>query len=612
MKKYLYNTGRNCVWALMILLSCCITTACSDNVTDEAYYTFTGNTVASYCATNPEYSTFARLLEETGNYALLSTYGHYTCFLPTDEAFKIYFNEKGTSYDRLTKEEKTQIVYDHVIKSLGIDFTSEYFEEGSLSETSMSDRYITISYDVAGGEGGLTIKVNKTTPILEKDIEVHNGVIHVVGRLVEPSEDFLLNVLEKSGKYEIFAEAFEMTGMNDSTELIYDESYVCPYPSGANGSRKIPLTRKYGYTLFAETDSLFHMHDIYSVEDLVKYAEQYYGTEAQGEYTNRNNALNKFVSYHLLDRQMSTNSFLYDGFCTAPNFMHRRVEYYETMLRYRLMEIKAGNQINTQKNGVHVGIIETESNLSAVNGFVHSLDAILVCDDEVMENDVLNKRIRFDFYNIPPALTNNNIRWKVLGRDLDPYEAYTITHDYCGEHLTFSEDTQITMWAEEGWTNFEADELKLNGWYDFTLRMLPLPPGSYEIRMGYRAESWRGIAQLFIDGEIAGIPRDLRLVGDDPQVGWVEDTGTPVDAENDKAMRNRGYMKAPASIFTRQFSDVLRTSKHSLRIIIGQYTWQEYGPHYFRGKNVYSPGMEFHGDFIEIIPTSLIDKEDIY
>ncbi len=124
---------------------------------------------------------------------------------------------------------------------------------------------------------------------------------------------------------------------------------------------------------------------------------------------------------------------------------------------------------------------------------------------------------------------------------------------------------------------------------------------------------WRGIAQIFVDDEIQGIPRDLRIAGTDPQVGWVADVDGPQDAENDKSMRNRGYMKAPASIYTTQNGGVsLRAMNQCLRIIVGQFTWQEYGAHTLRGKNVNDPNQEFHGDYIEIIPTSQIDREDIY
>lgn len=604
-------------FAKLVLCAAALTfvaTGCSEDVNEDSYYTFTGDTVASYCAADENYSTFAQLLEDTNLSALLSTFGHYTCFLPGNEAFDRYFAEIGKTYADLTDAEKREIVYNHVIKSAAKDYLSEYFEEGSLPESNMNEKYVTISYQVDPSGGGLTINVNKTSTILEKDIEVHNGVIHVIDNVLTSSEEFLLNVLEGEGNYTIFAEAMKLTHLNDSTERIIDENYVSPYPSGEvkRGEMvfKVPTTKRYGYTLFAEPDEVMRAAGINSIEDLKAYAARYYGNADANDPASRENALNKFVAYHILDRQMSTNSFIYNGACTSANFMSERKEYYETMYTYRLMEIKAGNRINMQRNGSYVGLNESKSNLSGVNGFVHSLTSMLVYDEDVMTNDVLNKRIRFDFYNVPPELTNNNIRWQLTG--LADASGYVIPNDFCSKHLAFSDETEITMWASEGWTNFEADELKLNGWYDFTLRMLPVPPGSYEIRIGYRQESWRGIAQLFVDNEIQGIPRDLRIAGSDPQVGWIADTGTPTDAENDKAMRNRGYMKAPASIWTLQGQKTLRDTETCLRIIVGQFNFQEYGAHYLRGKNVYAPDQEFHGDYIEIIPTSLLDTEDIY
>lgn len=593
-------------------------TSCGDDVDSGAYYTFTGQTVASYTRDTEGFSIFSRLLADTGNDALLSSYGHYTVFLPTDDAIESYLQAKGKSYDDLTSEEKSEIVYNHVIKSGGNDYKSETFEEGSLPETTMSDNYITISFHTDELGSGLVIYVNKTTPIVEKDIEVHNGVIHVVGGVIEPSKDFLLDAIRENGSFSIFSQALESTGLNKKTELIYDESYVSPYPDGevVRGEWKfyVPVVKRYGFTLFAEPDAVMNRNGISSLEQLVAYAERYYGTAARGEYTNPENALNKFVAYHLLDRQMNTNEFLYNGPCTMTSFMDRRTEYYETMYTYRLMEIKAGNHINQRSDGRYVGIDESNCGISAVNGFAHGLTEMLVYDEDVMVNDVLNKRIRFDFYNVPPELTNNNIRWQLTTLP-QGYSGYVIPNDFCKEHLSFSDETEITMWASDGWTNFEADELKLNGWYDFTLRMLPIPPGSYEIRIGYRQESWRGIAQLFVDGEIQGIPRDLRIAGTDPMVGWESDDllSPSARAENDKAMRNRGYMKAPASIYTPQNGGTsLRNISAALRIIVGQFNFQEYGAHYLRGKNVYSPDQEFHGDYIEIIPTSLIDREDIY
>lgn len=589
--------------------------ACNEDIDDSAYYTFTGQTVASFSEDDPRFSTFNRIIQETGTNGLLSTYGHYTCFMPTDDAFMEYFNRKGISYEDLSADEKIEIVYNHVVMSVGTDYSSDYFEEGSLPETSMSGNYLTISYQTDEEGSGLRIFINKTTPIIERDNEVHNGIVHVVGALIEPSKEFLNDIIEAEGNFTIFASAMRLTGYDEKTSLLFDESFVPLSETGEvmrdNAAWKTPAKKRYGFTLFAEPDDVMAANGIRNLSDLEAFAESCYGTVDRGNYHSIYNALNKFVAYHILDRQMSTNSFLYNGVATETNRADYRAEYYETMLSLRLMEIRTRGRINVCSDGSCVTIDETRSNLSAMNGFVHSINSMLVYDENVMVNDVLNKRLRFDFYNMPPELTNNNIRWQLSG--LAGYNGYIIPNNFCSEHLTFSDETIITMWASSGWSNFEEDEMMFGGWYDFTLRMLPVPPGSYEIRLGYRQENWRGIAQLFVDGEIQGIPIDLRIAGTDPQVGWVADTDGPADAENDKAMRNRGYMKAPASIHTNQEGGIsLRGMNTCLRVILGQFTFQEYAPHYLRGKNVYDPNQVFHADYIEIIPTSLIEKEDIY
>ena len=72
-----------------------------------------------------------------------------------------------------------------------------------------------------------------------------------------------------------------------------------------------------------------------------------------------------------------------------------------------------------------------------MNGFIHTITDVLVYDEEVMNNDVLYKRLRFDAYSIPPQLTNNNIRWNNV--DIPDANGYTMTPDYCGEYFTYNE-----------------------------------------------------------------------------------------------------------------------------------------------------------------------------
>ena len=586
----------------------------SDNISDDSYFTFVGNTVKTYCETNEELSTFYQLIKDTDNESLLATYGHYTCFIPTNEAFNSYFQEKETVYEQLTLAEKKEIVYNHLIRSVVLEYYTKDFSEGALSTTNMNNRYLVISYK-NNESGKLEILVNKNAPIIAQDIEVHNGVIHIVGEVVSPSNEGLGKVLEDNPQFSLFAEAFALTHWGDSITEMYDSTFVSPFSTELvdvlGWNFKVPAQRRLGYTIFAETNDVFKAKGIHNLQDLIEYAKTYYGTSHLEDYTSTENPLNKFIAYHLLNRQMSTNSFLYTGACTAPSSENDRTEFYETMLQYRLMEIKAGNQINTQRNGQYIALNEQESNLSGLNGFVHTLQNILVYDTEIMEGDVLNKRIRFDAYSIPPQLTNNNIRWQLLNGD--GFAGYTVSPDFCEDYLRFNDASKIIFWASESWTNYQADEMSIRGWYDFTIRMHPVPPGTYEIRLGYRAEPWRGIAQLFIDDEIVGIPVNLSYTGNEPTIGWVSDDDTTDGGiENDKMMRNRGYMKAPASIYSLNGPKTLRQDINSLRIVIGTFTFQDYAPHYFRAKNVESENGEFHLDYLEYIPTNLIENEDKY
>lgn len=596
-------------------------TSCSDDVDEGAYYTFTGDTACSYVESDPQFSIFAQLLHDTGTDALLSTYGHYTLFLPNDDAFQTYFSQNGLTLESLTDQQKREIVYNHVINSTTRDFLSENFEEGAIPEPSMSDNFFVISFHNDPDVSGLQIYVNKTVLITERDIEVHNGVIHIVNSVISPTKDYVSDILTQpevigdDQSFNLFAEALTVTHLRDSLERTYDLDYVCPTANGhitcAGWDCLLPLTKRYGYTLFVEPDEVYAAHGIHSIADMERVARQYYDNGSD-DYTDRSNALNQFVAYHILDRSMSTNTFLYTGRNMEPNSMKDRVEFYETMREFYLLKINVGPKLNLQRNGKCVEVIDSHSNLAGANGYVHAISDLLVFDRDVMENDVLNCRVRSDMYNIPPELTNNNIRWQLTDGIPDGAAARTIPHDFCGKHLSFSPESEIVMWASEGWTMWQADELKVNGWYDFTLRLPTVPPGNWEVRIGYSRVWWRGIAQFFLDGEIQGIPRDLRIEGNDPRVGWVKDTGGPEDKEIDKALRNRGYMKGPASARNYAYNSNLRQDQAYLRVIIGTINIQDYGEHFLRAKNVLSPSNEYNGDLIELVPVSLVEYEDIY
>ena len=592
----------------------------NDDVSGDAFYTFTGESVVSFSENSRQLSIFSRIIEESGYKPLLSLYGHYTCFAPTDSAFNAYFKEQNITYEDLTEDDKKAIVNDHIIKGISKEYISDEFQDGALPMPNMGGRYLIVSY--SNSENRPVININKTSSILSKDNKVHNGVVHIIGSVIVFSQETLLAVLKANGNFKLFTEAFELTNLVDSVSELYDTSYQDPSPGRDYGSAnsihenaKVIHIKKLGYTLFAESDKVFTAAGITTISQLVSYAEKQYGTADKGNYTSRENALNKFVSYHLLDRQLPSNEMIYSGGNTAPSGVNKRHEYYETMLKKRLMEIKApdvgstaGNQINTTRSGKFVGIDAGLTDIEAFNGYIHGLTDVLVYDETVMVQDVLHKRLRIDSYAIPSALTNNNIRWKNLD------QPYTITPDFCGESFTFNPATKITLWASSGWDDHQADEIVMNGWYDFTLRLPPVPPGTWEIRMGYQSDPWghsRGIAQLFIDGQIQGIPVNMDVDGEDFRVGWIADALTLDNGvENDKTLRNRGYMKGGADILNEGYKSIHRSNKACLRVIIGTFTWEGYDYHYFRARNVEGENKWFHLDYIELVPVSFLDEED--
>ena len=316
----------------------------SDSLEGDSYYTFTGETVASYVENRPDsFSVFSQIVKDAGEEALLSTYGHYTAFIPTDEAFSDFFREHSTSLEQLSADEKRNIVYNHIIRSTAIDYLTKDFTEGALGTSNMNNRYIIISY-VPNNQGRNSILINKMSEIIRPDIELHNGVVHVVDHVLVPSDETLGALLNQMPDYSIFAEALRMTHLNDSILETYDMTYQNPYTTefvNILGYTMKPLQqRRLGYTMFAEPNSVMLQAGISSVSDLTTYAQRYYGTEDAADPTSRRNALNRFISYHMLNRQMSTNAFVYSGPSTSSYYMDKRYEYYETMLQYRLLKLQ--------------------------------------------------------------------------------------------------------------------------------------------------------------------------------------------------------------------------------------------------------------------------------
>ena len=117
MKKLFYT------FTVLLGLSTLFTTvSCIDNEPDrESYYVFTGKTVASRLTDgndSEQFTEFVQVLERAHLLDLLSTYGDFTCFAPTNEAVQTYLKSKGfASIDDMPEAECDTLAWMHVLKA---------------------------------------------------------------------------------------------------------------------------------------------------------------------------------------------------------------------------------------------------------------------------------------------------------------------------------------------------------------------------------------------------------------------------------------------------------------------------------------------------------------
>ena len=616
-----------------MLLSIGLLTSCNSDDVGGNLYTFKEKLMGQYLQADTSFSEFSKLIEMTKIKGLLNSYGSYTCFAPTNTAMRTFYKLKGKhALEDFTADSLKLMAYDHIIN--GATIMAVDFRKGVLPVLSMSDRSLLVSFS------DTNTFINKDSRIIQKDIVVHNGVIHCINKNLEPVRDGIASVISKDTTFRLFYSALEATGLVDSLLKTVDETYsltptqIADLEAAVNttiaSERHAPTSRKFGYTVLMESDKTMREHGITNLESMKAYAksiyDEVYPADANiDDITNRSNSLNRFIAYHLIDKQISYTKFINDYYTAHMSRIVDLYEYIETMCPNTLMEVKfdrisqTGNRFNTNsENGNFIGIVPTNYDNQAVNGYYHELNDMLTYNTDVVR-ELGSKRLRFDFASIFPELTNNNMRGRPSDNAALLYRN-ALPKGYL-DKLDCTEQTVVCYSnAHDKLMNYEGDEVFLvvqNGkLYDFTVTTPPVPAGTYEVRFGYQSNGRRGVAQFYVDGVPAGVPVNLNTLGSNVQIGWIA-PGTDADDalgfQNDKMMRNRGYMKGPNSFKAVSESwyagSSARYNGSNLRKILGIYTFPKDGPHKIMVKGL--SGGQFQIDFLEFVPTNILENEDI-
>ena len=228
MKTKIYNKILTGAISLLLPLSSFLFTSCSEDDSDAPlnFYSSVRLTAAGFIeADDAQFSDFKAILER-GNYlSMLKTYGHYTVFVPTNDAIQLFLKENGyASIDAIPKEKCDTLARTHIIHDKAY-FTTDM--GGEIPPKNMNDDGITMTSDSdVVNNNALLIFVNKNSRIIQKDDSVTNGVVHVIDHVITASNQFLPALMEENPNLSIFCQALRLTGIADSLTKYSDETYT--------------------------------------------------------------------------------------------------------------------------------------------------------------------------------------------------------------------------------------------------------------------------------------------------------------------------------------------------------------------------------------------------
>lgn len=230
------------ILGIAVLSGSSILTSCEKE--EEKPMAATEMSIAKYAASDNSFSTLVAALTKADLVGALDGTGNFTVFAPTNAAFDQLFSELGVSgINDIPAEKLKSVLLYHV---LGEEKKSGMLQSGYYNTLSPAfNGFMSLKVDVASG-----VTINKNTSVTAADVDVKNGVIHVINKVLLPptvvdqalfNDDFsilveavvkagLANTLSAEGPYTIFAptntafqELFTQLGVSGISDLTAEQ-----------------------------------------------------------------------------------------------------------------------------------------------------------------------------------------------------------------------------------------------------------------------------------------------------------------------------------------------------------------------------------------------------
>lgn len=154
-----------------------IFTACNE---DDPVVTEEPNTVVDYVLGDPNFSLLKDAVVKAGLDGVLSGEGPFTVFAPDNDAFQAFLDAIGTNtIDNTPADALVAVLTNHVLSGnvKSTDLSTGYFS--TLSATGFGDATTSIYINVGNG-----VTINGTAKVKAADVNVDNGVIHVIDAVI--------------------------------------------------------------------------------------------------------------------------------------------------------------------------------------------------------------------------------------------------------------------------------------------------------------------------------------------------------------------------------------------------------------------------------------------
>ncbi len=239
-------------------------------------YTTSDVNITEYLAKHPEsFSQYSKILAITKAEGSLAAYGTYTSFVPTNDAIDAYLRAEGkSSVNDFSVAELEDLVRFHLIRDT---IPSVEFSDGKLRTPTMFGQYI-----ITGAQntaGSTRHYINRQALLLQGDIRLGNGIVHVIDNVLRPSRQTLAEMVSANPDFSIFSQALKETGYYD---------YLNVLPKDQEDSSK------FFHTVLVESNQVLSAAGINSYDAL---KSRYSNT---GNPASPEDSLHLYIGYHIL------------------------------------------------------------------------------------------------------------------------------------------------------------------------------------------------------------------------------------------------------------------------------------------------------------------------